>query len=157
MLNKRILWNGHRDNHALCFIKIMNINLDELYRKNLLRIMEERGLKQVGIAAKAETTPQYINAILRGERGLGTDMMSRLCRALHLEPWEFTWTEKTPIIRNQQEMKDLEQRREADRVGIGEMVREAEASWIGAAKKNARPGGEGKAVGVPRRAVKRAG
>ena len=142
MHSKRISRNGHHVRHALCFIAVMNINLDELYRNNLVRIMSERGLKQVDIAGKIETTPQYINSILRGERGLGPDIMMRLCRVLNIEPWEFTWTEKTPIIKDKQELEDLQVRREADRVGIGQMVREAEASWISSAKKKGSPPGK---------------
>jgi plasmid maintenance system antidote protein VapI len=150
MQNKRIQWNRLPKNHALCLTIAMNINLDELYRTNLIRIMTERGLKQIDLAAKIETTPQYINAIIRGERGLGTDMMSRICRVLNIEPWEFTWTEKTPIIRDESEQQDLFRRRRARAAGVAEDTAKYETFRIEEAKKKGTPGSKGKAGGVPR-------
>ena len=157
MLNKRILWNGQRNNHTLCFIASMNINLDELYRSNLFRIMKERGLKQVDIAAKIKTTPQYINAILSGERGLGPDIMARLCRVLNIEPWEFTWTDKAPM-KTIQEQQDLALWQKVHAAGplVVEDVTKYAVYKIDDAKKNAASGSEGKTSGVPRRGNKRA-
>jgi len=111
------------------------MDIDNLIRNNLRRLIEQRNVQQNKLAAAIGVTASVINDILAGRKPVGKDTMTRLCKAFDIEPWEFYWTEKTPIIKDDQELKDIQQRREADRVGIADMVREAEASWIEAAKK----------------------
>lgn len=130
--------------------------LDKRRGENLLRLRTRNGWSQGTLAEKTGIGQTKISAY---ENGLGFDKetLIRLCEAFKVQEWEFDWEESVPLIKDPQEFEDIKMRREAVRVGIDGMVREAEASWVGAAKKNARPGSEGKAVGVPRRAGKRAG
>jgi transcriptional regulator with XRE-family HTH domain len=127
------------------------VDLDKLIGSNLRRIREARGLSQSRLAEMIGTTPQRLSSYETGRDGMGKDYMERVCKALIVDPWEFYWTEKTPIVRDANEMADILQRREAEKVGIADMVREAEASWIVAAKKKKDgPGGKSPAKGVPR-------
>jgi transcriptional regulator with XRE-family HTH domain len=93
------------------------------------------------------------------ENGLGFDKetLIRFCEAFGVKEWEFDWEESVPIIRDQQEFEDIKLRRYAEEIGIAPMVREAEASWISAAKKKGAVGGKSASERVPGRAGKKAG
>jgi transcriptional regulator with XRE-family HTH domain len=150
VLNYRNTWHGLGEIGALCFSTPMSINLDELSRKNLLRILRERGLKQVELAAKIGTTPQHVNSILRGERGIGPDIMARICRELKIEPWEFFIDDKTPIVRNDKEKERLFLYREEERLGVAEEVIRYETFKIADAKKTSGAGKKSAHKGIRR-------
>jgi len=105
--------------------------------RNLKRLRIARGYTQdkLGSLLKPDPIDGSHVAAIEGGKGVSDDILARLCNALDADIWEFSWTEKTPIVRDAREMADIEQRREAEKVGIADMVREAEASWIVAAKK----------------------
>ena len=130
--------------------------LDKRRGANLFRLRTQAGWSQGKLAEKTGIGQTKISAY---ENGLGFDKetLIRLCVAFNVQEWEFDWEESVPVIKDPQEIEDIKQRREAERIGIAGMVREAEASWISAAKKKEGPGGAGKAGGVPRRRHKRAG
>lgn len=132
-------------------------DIDVIIGKNLRRLREKNKLSQDDLAAMIDTPKSRISGIENGRVGMGKDVMMRVCRALTVNSWEFHLTDKTPIIKDRQELEDIQQRREADLVGIADMVREAEASWIVAAKKKEGFVGEGKKGGIQRRIRKRAG
>ncbi|HAR45052.1 MAG TPA: hypothetical protein DCS05_02460 [Nitrospiraceae bacterium] len=126
--------------------------------RNVRRLRQEKKLTQDQLGAMLDPPVDGSHiAGMESGRGISDEVLARLCNTLKAELWEFSWTEKTPIIRDAQELEDIKLRREAVRAGIDGMVREAEASWVGAAKKNAGLSGKGKAVGVPRRSHRRAG
>lgn len=110
-------------------------DIDVLVGKNLRRLRTRAGLTQDQLGEKIGVDGNVIAQIEGAVRGMGKSMMTRLCNSLKIETWEFHWTEKSPFVRDEQELHDIELRREADRVGIGDRVREAEAIWIEAAKK----------------------
>ena len=142
--------SGNRSYVMVCPMEESDIDI--IMGQNLRRLRLARGLSQEDLALLlgAKVTKQRVSAIENGREGMGKNLISKACHALNAELWEFSWTEKTPIIKDAQELEDVKLRREAVRVGIDGMVREAEASWIGAAKKNTGLVGEGKAGGLPR-------
>lgn len=131
-------------------------DIDILIGINLKRIRESHGLTQEQLSALIGTPATRLSSYEHGRDGLGKDIMARVCRALKVDLWEFYWTEKTPIVKDAREMADIQQRREAEKVGIADMVREAEASWIVAAKKKSGALRED-AAARPKRTHKRAG
>lgn len=135
MQNKRISWNGHFTGHAICSIYEEWMNIDDLTKKNLVRLMNARGLKQIELADKIETTPQHLNAILRGDRGLGSDLLTRVCNALGVQPWEFYVTEQTPCIIDEKEKQILYTIREAEKMGVAEDIARYGQFRIAEAKK----------------------
>jgi len=110
-------------------------DVDRLIAGNLRRIRNKKELSQLDVARLVGMDKAKISAYENAHAVMGKDVMVRFCKALEVDLWEFYWTEKTPIVRDAREMADIEQRREAEKVGIADMVREAEASWIVAAKK----------------------
>ena len=42
--------------------------MNEIYRKKVLKYLEDNGIKQKWIAEKMEITPQYFNMWLKGKR-----------------------------------------------------------------------------------------
>ena len=129
--------------------------LDKRRGKNLKRLRLKMGWSQEKLAEKTGIGQTKISAY---ENGLGFDKetLIRLCSAFGVQDWEFDWDEDTPIVLDKKEMEDLKRIREAERIGIADMVREAEASWISAAKKKERPVSEGTKDGVPRSGRRRA-
>lgn len=110
-------------------------DIDILIGKNLKRLRQKAGLTQDQLGEKIGVDGNVIAQIEGAVRGMGKSMMTRLCNTLKIETWEFHWTEKTPIIKDEREQLDLFIRREAEKMGIGNQVREAEAIWLEAAKK----------------------
>jgi len=73
---------------------MVNDRFNEAKRKNLIRIMEERGLKAVDLARLIERDPPYIAALLRptgekGSRNLGRKLLKILCEKLKVNEGEF--------------------------------------------------------------------
>ena len=129
--------------------------LDKVRGENLRRLRNRKGWSQGELAQRTKMEQSKISAY---ENGLGFDKTTlvRFCEVFKVKTWEFEWEESVPVIIDPQEIEDIKQRREAEKVGIADMVREAEESWIKAAKKKEGPGGKGKAGWVPRRSAKRA-
>jgi transcriptional regulator with XRE-family HTH domain len=130
--------------------------LDKRRGNNLRRLRDQKGWSQDELSKKTGIGQTKISAY---ENGLGFDKetLIRLCAAFNVKEWEFEWEESIPVIKDYAEAEDIKRRREADRLGIGVMVREAEAGWIASAKKKGPTGSEGTKSGVPRRRNKRAG
>jgi len=132
-------------------------DIDLLIKKNFRRILDRHRLQQNTLALSIGKSPSEINDILAGRKPMGKDTMTRICVELKIDPWEFYWTEKTPIIKDQAEQAQLSLYRQAEQLGIADQVREQEEIWIERAKKKEGAGSEGKTSGVPRRSHKRAG
>jgi len=63
--------------------------LDRLMGQNLKRMREERMLSQEKLAEMIETDRRYISAVENG-RGIGKNLLDRLCRVLQVEEEAFT-------------------------------------------------------------------
>lgn len=57
---------------------------------NLKRLREARGYSQTQLAEMINSYPSTLNAIEKGKKGLGKDLLVRLCQALHVDASEFT-------------------------------------------------------------------
>lgn len=62
----------------------------ELTARNLKRIREAKGLSQTKLAEMIDAYPSTLSAIEAGRKGLGKDLMSRICQALEVNAIEFT-------------------------------------------------------------------
>lgn len=98
------------------------MNIDEIVRLNIVRLLKSRDLKQNRFAELIDTTPQHMNAIMKGRAGVGSDLLVRMCRVLQIEPWEFYVTEKTPIIKDESEQSAIVRFRQAQVAGVAEDV-----------------------------------
>lgn len=78
--------------------------IDTLMGQNLKRMREERGWSQEQLAELANTDRRYISAIENG-RGMGKDLLDRLCTVFEVNEEAFTRQELqgdqelTPVIR----------------------------------------------------------
>ena len=128
-------------------------NVDTVLQQNLLRIIEERfNGNQAEFCRQLGFNPTYINAVVRGKKNLGKPNWEKIRNRLNLG-----LDLQTPVVQDKEEQRVLDWFREMRDVG---MVREAEMMMEylkNSAKKKEPVGGEGKAVGVPRRRLKRAG
>lgn len=120
----------------------MGRGIDVLIRHNLGRLISARGLTQVEAARTIGTSPQYLNAMLRGDRGVGYDLMTRICREFKAEPWELFVAADTPVVKDQGEVLKLRLYREEERLGIAQDVIEQEEIWIERARRKIASGAE---------------
>jgi len=78
---------------------MMNTDIREIKRLNLIRLMEEHKLKSADLARLIERDPPYIAAILKptgkvGSRSLGRKLLKAICDKLNIDESEFV---KIPI------------------------------------------------------------
>jgi transcriptional regulator with XRE-family HTH domain len=55
-----------------------------IVQKNLIRIIEEKGLLKKGVAKRANMTPQVLSDVLAGRRVIRADMVPSLANALEV-------------------------------------------------------------------------
>jgi transcriptional regulator with XRE-family HTH domain len=129
--------------------------IDILIGQNLRRLREAQKMSQ-GMLAEISKTPQTrISAIESGREGMGKDLMTRMCNALKVDPWEFYWTDKTPVIKDKQEQLEIFRHREATMLGVAEEVAKYETFRIDEAKKKEGLGRESASKRVPRSRIKK--
>ena len=73
---------------------MINTDLNEIKRQNLVRLMKERRLKSVELARMIGREPPYIAAILKptgekGSRNIGPKIMKIVCERLEVGESEF--------------------------------------------------------------------
>jgi transcriptional regulator with XRE-family HTH domain len=79
------------------------MNLDILIGKNLRRLRKLAGISQERLAKLVGTTSTRLSAYENGRDGMGKDIMSRICKALNVEYYEFYLTDNTPILKDNKE------------------------------------------------------
>lgn len=128
--------------------------LDKRRGQNLRRLRNRNGWSQEELFLKTGIGQTKISAY---ENGLGFDKetLIRFCEAFKVKEWEFDWEESTPVVKDEQEQQDLFRKREEERLGIVDRVRESEVVWIEATKKKEQLGGESASERVPRHRVKK--
>lgn len=114
-------------------------DIDDLIRKNLARILTAKGIKQNAVAEMIGVKPTQISDILGGRSYIGKAIMSRLCKALDVEPHQFYITKNTPIITDERELKKIYLCREEVHLGIVDEVMAFEETRIEMAKRDTRP------------------
>ncbi|KJU82671.1 repressor [Candidatus Magnetobacterium bavaricum] len=62
----------------------MNTEIDERVRSKIVRIMEQRGIKQRKLASMIGVMPQNLNAYMTGKRGVGKKNIDRIAKALNV-------------------------------------------------------------------------
>lgn len=65
------------------------INVNEIRRKNLKRLIDECGIEKTELARRIKTKPQYINNLLNEEKGLSDKAVLKIAVALGVEEIEF--------------------------------------------------------------------
>lgn len=71
-----------------------NLSVSEIKKKNLKRIMAERGLKNVDLARLMNVTKPTITNLLKdidknGSRNIGQDTIDKICNVLNIDEKEF--------------------------------------------------------------------
>ncbi len=100
-----------------CILYCM-IDIDKLIGENLKRIRLAKGLTQDRLAEMVIIPKALISDTENNKRGIGKDIMSRICKALNIKPYEFYLEPDTPIIEDDLEKETLSTLREAKKFGI---------------------------------------
>jgi SOS-response transcriptional repressor LexA len=67
----------------------MNTAIDERVRNKIIRILQQRGIKQKELAMMIGVMPQNLNAYMTGKRGFGKKNISRIAKALVIPEEDF--------------------------------------------------------------------
>jgi transcriptional regulator with XRE-family HTH domain len=86
----------------------MQINdIDKIIGQNLRRLRKQKGLSQEQLGVLINNPPTKISALENAKEGMGKDIMSKICTALKIRPFQFYIEPTTPIIINQDEITIL--------------------------------------------------
>lgn len=98
--------------------------IDNLIGANLKRIRKSRKLSQGKLAEMVGTTKGFISDVETCKKGraMGKELMTRLCMALNIEPYEFFLTIDSPLLVDEREKKFLKIIREAESAGLGDVA-----------------------------------
>jgi transcriptional regulator with XRE-family HTH domain len=99
-----------------------SVDINSLLGSNLKRIREGKGISQKVLADMIDTDPPRISEWEAGRRGIGKDILSRLCAALGVEPYEFYIKDEQQSLfpKDPFERDALETLRAAEAVGVAE-------------------------------------
>ncbi|MBF0343666.1 MAG: helix-turn-helix domain-containing protein [Nitrospirae bacterium] len=67
----------------------MNSVIDERVRNKIIKILEQRGIKQRELAEMIGVMPQNLNAYMTGKRGFGKKNIARIAKALNIPEESF--------------------------------------------------------------------
>lgn len=99
--------------------------INALIGRNLKRLRVRAGLTQEKLGEMIGVNGVVIAQIESGIRGMGKDLMARLCNVLKVEPVEFFIDDTTPIPASELEKKALFTVREAEKLGIRYIAEES--------------------------------
>lgn len=94
------------------------LDIDEVISRNLRRIRTERQMTQEDLGKLINAQPQLINMIENNRKGMGKDIMTRLCRVLGISPYELYLDASAPVAEDDQMKRVLGMMREARELGI---------------------------------------
>lgn len=96
--------------------------IDGLIGENLKRLIFDKNISQNKLAEMIGVPPPLINQIIQHKKGMGKDIMARICNALKVQPYEFFMTGETPIVQYPVEEKYLNKMREAEDFQVAEDI-----------------------------------
>jgi len=108
-----ILPNSQNDKFILSLNMII-FDVDNLISTNLSRIIKKYNISQNKLAAMIGTTPVTINQIIKNKKGMGKDILERICKTLNIEPAEFYIQQYTPIANSELQKRAVYETREAE-------------------------------------------
>jgi plasmid maintenance system antidote protein VapI len=100
-------------------------DIKELKRLNLIRIIEQFKLQQNQLAVMIDQTPEYLNKLVKGHRGISDDIIAKICSVLDISPYEFYINHTTPLPATDLARKALNMVREAEKTQVEHIASEA--------------------------------
>jgi ribosome-binding protein aMBF1 (putative translation factor) len=76
--------NSVASNNRLTYPEGMNVKLQEVFRKNVLEALTQKGWTKSQLAFRLEMTPQAVSAYVNGHRVPGLDLVEKFASALEL-------------------------------------------------------------------------
>ncbi len=122
-------------------------DLDKVMGINLAKLRTERRLTQEQLAERILVNPKLVHKWERGTKGIGKKVLINLCDVFKVRPYVFYVDEKSPFIRNSREREILCKVREAEKLGVADMIEQFGSFVVGHAKKM-QNGGKGRPKSV---------
>lgn len=112
------LFRGYQNMGSFNNILLMKYDYDIRQRKaaNLRRLREAQKLKQKDIADIIDSKESNVSEMERGKRTISDRVINLLCRKWGIDPSEFYYTPKMPVIKNSMEQKVIERMRASDQI-----------------------------------------
>lgn len=135
--------------HNFIYLYVRKKDIDCLMGRNLKRMRLERLLTQERLAELLGISQGLIPKLEGGTKGIGKNLLTRLCSILKVRPYEFYIEKDTPLVNTDLEKKALYMVREAEKMQVAYIAEEAiayTAHRVDTVKKQAEQGTE------PRRA-----
>ncbi len=73
---------------------MIEMEVRELFSKNLKRIRSKQGISQLNLANMTNLTHTFINDIENCKKWISPDTLARFCNALNVEPFQFFLSDK---------------------------------------------------------------
>lgn len=132
-------------------------DLDIIVGVNLRMLRRERNLTQDQLAERLRISTGLIPKWESGRKGVGKRMLLKLCRALHVKPGLFYVDERMPYIASSRERDIVYMFREAEKVGVVEMIEQFSEFMVDQAKKKIRAGNKGRPTATETSYLRRRG
>jgi transcriptional regulator with XRE-family HTH domain len=96
--------------------------LDKLMGLNLQRLRVEAELTQEELADRLQVSSRVLQRWESGEKGIGKDVLLKLCNTLRVKTYEFHMNDKVTYITNARERNIVNRYREAKQLGVDDLM-----------------------------------
>ena len=102
---------------------------------NLRRLRFETNLTQEQLGDRVGVSARRVQRWEAGTKGIGKYVLLRLCKVLSVKPYVFYTDEKSLCISNSRELNIIYKYREAEKLGVSDMIEQFCVFIVGQAKK----------------------
>lgn len=115
-----------------------NKELNALMGFNLRKLRVESKLTQEQLADLILVNTRLFQKWEAGVKGIGKDVLLKLCKIFKVKPYAFYIDSKAPYLANSREREIVLKHREAEKLGVAEMIEQFSDFVITQAKKKQR-------------------
>lgn len=121
-----------------------NKELNMLMGFNLRKLRLDCNLTQEQLAERLGVSSGLIPKWESGTKGMGKKVVLKLCDVFNVKPYVFCMDETTPHILNSREREIVRRLREAEKLGVHDLIEQYCDCIVGWAKKNQNTGVKGR-------------
>ena len=112
------------NNSIVLTVMLKSKDIDIIIGKNLKRLRKQNKLTQAKLGDLINIDGNVIAQLEGAIIGMGKDIMTRLCNALNIEPYEFYIKDDTPLPVTNLQHKALQMAKEAEKAKLQQIAEE---------------------------------